>query len=215
MTATPTLSATPTATATRVFQTVKLVQYASNSNSGGSSVNIYYNSECTGANAPYQRCTGAGTGAGLSSTPANGDCMIISVASRNGVSVTPPSGWTSGGTCPNASGTNASLCDFTKIANSESGDYTFTFGTTAYPNASFIEFHGANQSQCLDPAVRAEAGDPGGGVTSITYGTPSVANEELNTLTVSCNAIFTTPSDVTQLVNLTQINGDWFGMYLG
>ena len=58
-TATATRTATATATATAIFQTVKLVQYAGNSNRGGSSVKVFYNSECRASGTPYQGCSGS------------------------------------------------------------------------------------------------------------------------------------------------------------
>lgn len=45
-------------------QTITLVQVASNCSAAGSSVTIFYNSQCTGSGTPYFGCTGAGTGSG-------------------------------------------------------------------------------------------------------------------------------------------------------
>jgi YD repeat-containing protein len=195
-------------------QTIALVQYASNSNASGSSVTVFYNSQCTRAGTPYFGCTGAGTGSGLSGTPANGDCLVASVASyNNSITITPPSGWSSEGTCPTAGFGNAIVCDFVKAASGESGDYTWSFSGAAYPSISFHEYSGANPSQCLDPAVRAEAGSASG-VSNITYGTPSVPNEELY-VTMSCNNSLTPPSDLTARVNIAQLGDNYFSIYSG
>jgi hypothetical protein len=211
-TATATLTATPTATPT-CSAGISLVQHASNSNTGASSVKVYYNSECTGAGTPYQTCTGSGTGTGLTSSPANGDCMVTSIGSLNSITITPPSGWTSQGTCPTAGAGDAVVCDYVKIASSESGDYTWSFSGTAFPSVSFHEYSGANASQCLDPAVRAENGSSSG-VHSITYGTPGVANEDLY-VTMSCSGSLVPPSDLTTRVNILQSSGNYFALYSG
>src|SRR5580704_17024698 len=89
-TATSTLTATATPTATATFAPVKPVQYGGNTNSGGSSVKVFYKSECTGSGTPYEGCTGAGAGSGLASTPVNGDCMVFNVAFLNSKTLTPP-----------------------------------------------------------------------------------------------------------------------------
>ena len=171
---------------------------------------IFYNSECIASGVPYLGCTGVGTGTGLNSVPTNGDCLILSVAIDQGVTFTVPSGFTSAGSCATGSGF-VSVCDFTKIASSESGDYITTSTTAGFPATTLAEYSGTTTSggTCLDSAVRNATAS-----TTVTYGAPGTPNEQL-LAAITCSGTLTPPSDLTERQNVSFVSGNNLGNYYG
>ena len=126
--------------------------------------------------------------------------------------LTPPPGLTSGGSCVTVA--NTEICDFYKIANNESGDYTFSFNGTAYPIVTYGEYSGA-ASTCFDPAVRGTQATTGNSLT-VNYGSPTVSGEMLE-MGFGSGSTFGVagPSDLTQRYMKDERSFAYFGMYYG
>ena len=178
-TATATATATPTATAT--FAPVKPVQYGGNTSSGGSSVKVFYKSECTGSGTPYEGCTGAGAGSGLASTPVNGDCMVFNVAFKL---QTRHHNHSAAGfnqrriVCDRRGPTLWSCAISYKIANNENAATTPSHSTAALiPSLHTVNIQ-APPATCFDPAVRGAQTGAAGQSLTVNYGSPSVPGED-------------------------------------
>ena len=55
-------------------------------------------------------------------------------------SITPPSGWTA---CSSKAASGQSVATYYKIASSESGNYTFTFGSAQWSSGVIVQFSGS------------------------------------------------------------------------
>jgi hypothetical protein len=219
--------ATPTATPTPVGNCgITNVQTASNiaTTTSASSITVFHNSECTGSGTPFAGCTGSGTGSGIATTPVNGDCLILALSYYIpfGIHTTIPSGFTEVADGSDINGT-LGIFIYTKIANSESGDYTISCGgLPCFPTGILAEYSGTTTGVvgCTDTGLAVGGAGSNTPVSSLTlpYISPVVNPYELvvaEFVAQTAGNAITGPWDLTQEVNLPGVSNTSVGSYYG
>jgi hypothetical protein len=143
---------------------------------------------------------------GSNGTFTSGDVLIAVLAlSALSETITPPSGWTQGGTVQD-SHNSFTYAWFWHVCNgSETGSFAFSWGTSTGAAWTLLDYQGVNNSTPIDTsAINAWTSNSGTSVTTASI-TPTSANDGLVLLVLEDegNAI-TVPGDMTSRFNVLQ-----------
>lgn len=152
---------------------------------------------------------GATNPAGANGTFTSGDVLIgYLIINALTQTITPPSGWTQGGTLQDAPNTGT-IAWFWHVCNgSESGSFTFTWGTSAFSAWTLLDYQGVSNSTPIDTSVNATWSSASSTTIVTSSVTPTSVNDKLVLLIYNfANTTITVPANMTQRYNVTQNSG--------